>query len=47
MYLTADDLVQSTAMEWLLAFLEFAQDVVVRQTPKIIPAIFPNLASPQ
>lgn len=41
-----DDLVQSTAMEWLLAFLEFAQDVVVRQTPKIIPAIFPNLASP-
>ncbi|EIW73485.1 hypothetical protein TREMEDRAFT_25835 [Tremella mesenterica DSM 1558] len=33
------------AMEWLLAFLDFAQDVVVRQTPKIIPAIFPNLAS--
>jgi len=42
-----DELVQSTAMEWILTFLEFAQDTVVAFTPRIVPAILPNLASPQ
>ncbi|ODN81757.1 hypothetical protein L202_02141 [Cryptococcus amylolentus CBS 6039] len=41
-----DELVQSTAMEWILTFLEFAQSTVVAFTPQIIPAILPNLASP-
>ncbi|KAK4687057.1 vacuole morphology and inheritance protein 14, partial [Tremellales sp. Uapishka_1] len=40
------ELVQSTAMEWILTFLEFAQDTVVSFTPRIVPAILPNLASP-
>ena len=42
-----DELVQSTAMEWILTFLEFAQNTVIAFTPRIIPAILPNLASPQ
>nr|ODN99803.1 vacuole morphology and inheritance protein 14 [Cryptococcus depauperatus CBS 7855] len=41
-----DELVQSTAMDWLLNFLEFAQSTVVAFTPQIVPAILPNLASP-
>ncbi|WRT67889.1 uncharacterized protein IL334_004863 [Kwoniella shivajii] len=41
-----DELVQSTAMEWILTFLEFAQNTVVAFTPRIVPAILPNLASP-
>ena len=45
--LIVDELVQSTAMEWILTFLEFAQDTVVAFTPRILPAILPNLASPQ
>jgi vacuole morphology and inheritance protein 14 len=45
--LMVDELVQSTAMEWILTFLEFAQDTVVAFTPRILPAILPNLASPQ
>ncbi|WVO19011.1 uncharacterized protein IAS62_000287 [Cryptococcus decagattii] len=40
-----DELVQSTAMEWILTFLEFAQNTVVAFTPQIVPAILPNLAS--
>nr|XP_031864289.1 uncharacterized protein CI109_000202 [Kwoniella shandongensis]KAA5531361.1 hypothetical protein CI109_000202 [Kwoniella shandongensis] len=40
-----DELVQSTAMEWILTFLEFAQNTVVAFTPRIVPAILPNLAS--
>ncbi|RSH91056.1 hypothetical protein EHS25_010232 [Saitozyma podzolica] len=40
-----DELVQSTAMEWVLTFLEFAQNTVVAFTPRIVPAILPNLAS--
>ncbi|WVR06414.1 hypothetical protein IAU60_003445 [Kwoniella sp. DSM 27419] len=40
-----DELVQSTAMEWILTFLEFAQSTVVAFTPQIVPAILPNLAS--
>ncbi|KAL7423040.1 hypothetical protein Q5752_002339 [Cryptotrichosporon argae] len=41
-----DELVQSTAMEWILTFLDFAQTTVVAFTPRIVPAILPNLASP-
>ncbi|ORY25662.1 vacuolar protein 14 C-terminal Fig4p binding-domain-containing protein [Naematelia encephala] len=41
-----DELVQSTAMEWILTFLEFAQNTVIAFTPRIVPAILPNLASP-
>ena len=40
-----DELVQSTAMEWVLTFLEFAQTTVVAFMPRIVPAILPNLAS--
>jgi vacuole morphology and inheritance protein 14 len=47
MVLMVDELVQSTAMEWILTFLEFAQNTVVAFTPRIVPAILPNLASPQ
>jgi vacuole morphology and inheritance protein 14 len=42
-----DELVQSTAMEWILTFLDFAQNTVISFTPRIVPAILPNLASPQ
>lgn len=42
-----DELVQSTAMEWVLTFLDFAQTTVVAFMPRIVPAILPNLASPQ
>lgn len=45
--LMADELVQSTAMEWILTFLEFAETTVVAFTPRIVPAILPNLASQQ
>ena len=45
--LNVDELVQSTAMEWILTFIEFAQNTVVAFTPQIVPAILPNLASPQ
>ncbi|WVQ80690.1 hypothetical protein IAT38_002795 [Cryptococcus sp. DSM 104549] len=41
-----DELVQSTAMEWILAFLEFAQTTVVAFTPQIVDDVLPNLASP-
>lgn len=34
-------------MEWILTFLEFAQNTVVAFTPQIVPAILPNLASSQ
>ena len=34
-------------MEWILTFLEFAQSTVVAFTPRIVPAILPNLASSQ
>lgn len=42
-----DELVQSTAMEWILTFLDFAQNTVISFTPRIVPAILPNLASTQ
>ena len=35
---------QSTALRWLAEFLTFASDVLVPFTPRLIPAILPNLA---
>lgn len=40
-----DDMVQTTAMDWILTFLEFAQTTVVAFTPRIVSAVLPNLAS--
>lgn len=40
-----DTMVQTTAMDWILTFLEFAQTTVVAFTPRIVCAILPNLAS--
>jgi vacuole morphology and inheritance protein 14 len=40
-----DNLVQTTAMDWILTFLEFAQTTVVAFTPRMVCAILPNLAS--
>lgn len=40
-----DNLVQTTAMDWILTFLDFTQTTVVAFTPKIVSAILPNLAS--
>jgi vacuole morphology and inheritance protein 14 len=39
-----DEIQQSTALKWLHEFLGFAQDVVVPFTPRLIPAVLPNLA---
>lgn len=39
-----DEIQQSIALKWLHEFLEFAQDVVVPFTPRMIPAVLPNLA---
>lgn len=39
-----DEIQQSTALRWLYEFLTFAQDVVVPFTPRLIPAILPNIA---
>lgn len=41
-----DNLVQTTAMDWILTFLDFAQTTVVAFTPRIVSAVLPNLASP-
>ncbi|KAG7097322.1 hypothetical protein E1B28_004681 [Marasmius oreades] len=35
---------QSTALRWLAEFLTFASDVLVPFTPRLLPAILPNLA---
>ncbi|KAK1233431.1 hypothetical protein PQX77_003409 [Marasmius sp. AFHP31] len=35
---------QSTALRWLAEFLTFASEVLVPFTPRLIPAILPNLA---
>lgn len=43
--LSIDDEIQhTTALRWLAEFLTFAQDVIVPFTPRLIPAILPNLA---
>ncbi|KAG8796655.1 hypothetical protein FRC17_007971, partial [Serendipita sp. 399] len=39
-----DEIQQSIALKWIHEFLAFAQDVVVPFTPRLIPAILPNLA---
>ncbi|TDL29855.1 ARM repeat-containing protein [Rickenella mellea] len=39
-----DEIQQSTALIWLAEFLNFAQDVMVPFTPRLITAILPNLA---
>ncbi|WOO77912.1 Vacuole morphology and inheritance protein 14 [Vanrija pseudolonga] len=41
-----DNMVQTTAMDWILTFLEFAQNTVIFYTPRIVSAVLPNLASP-
>ncbi|KAG6373813.1 vacuolar protein 14 C-terminal Fig4p binding-domain-containing protein [Boletus reticuloceps] len=39
-----DEIQQSTALRWLAEFLGFAQEVMLPFTPRLIPAILPNLA---
>ncbi|KAI0034126.1 vacuolar protein 14 C-terminal Fig4p binding-domain-containing protein, partial [Vararia minispora EC-137] len=39
-----DEIQQSTALLWLAEFLTFAEGVMVPFTPRLIPAILPNLA---
>jgi len=43
-YTTDDEIQQSTALRWLAEFLSFAHEVMVPFTPRLIPAILPNLA---
>src|SRR6266850_2127337 len=39
-----DEILQSTALLWLAELLTFTQEVMVPFTPRLIPAILPNLA---
>ncbi|KAJ7437789.1 vacuolar protein 14 C-terminal Fig4p binding-domain-containing protein [Mycena galericulata] len=39
-----DEIQQSTALRWLSEFLSFTSEVLVPFTPRLIPAILPNLA---
>ncbi|KAK0491327.1 vacuolar protein 14 C-terminal Fig4p binding-domain-containing protein [Armillaria novae-zelandiae] len=39
-----DEIQQSTALRWLAEFLDFASEVMLPFTPRLIPAILPNLA---
>ncbi|KIJ57093.1 hypothetical protein M422DRAFT_218953 [Sphaerobolus stellatus SS14] len=39
-----DEIQQSTALRWFSEFLDFAQEVMVPFTPRLIPVILPNLA---
>jgi vacuole morphology and inheritance protein 14 len=39
-----DEIQQSTALIWLAEFLSFTHEVMVPFTPRLIPAILPNLA---
>ncbi|KAF7290927.1 Heat repeat containing protein [Mycena chlorophos] len=39
-----DEIQQSTALRWLAEFLGFTSEVMVPFTPRLIPAILPNLA---
>ena len=43
-YFVDDEIQQSTALRWLADFLSFAHEVMVPFTPRLIPAILPNLA---
>lgn len=40
----ADEQIQSIALKWISSFLTFVQEVMVPFTPRLIPAILPNLA---
>jgi vacuole morphology and inheritance protein 14 len=42
--LSDDEIQQSTALLWLAELLTFTQEVMVPFTPRLIPAILPNLA---
>jgi vacuole morphology and inheritance protein 14 len=39
-----DEIQQSTALRWLAEFLNFTHEVMVPFTPRLVPAILPNLA---
>ncbi|KAF8204638.1 vacuolar protein 14 C-terminal Fig4p binding-domain-containing protein [Pholiota molesta] len=39
-----EEIQQATALRWLAEFLSFANEVMVPFTPRLIPAILPNLA---
>ncbi|KAJ3932163.1 MAG: ARM repeat-containing protein [Lentinula lateritia] len=39
-----DEIQQSTALRWLAEFINFASEVMIPFTPRLIPAILPNLA---
>jgi vacuole morphology and inheritance protein 14 len=39
-----DEIQQSTALRWLAELLNFAHEVIVPFTPRLIPAILPNLS---
>ncbi|KAG8899926.1 hypothetical protein FRB99_006354 [Tulasnella sp. 403] len=39
-----DEIQQSTALRWIAEFLDFVPNVMVPFTPRLIPAILPNLA---
>ncbi|KAF9480691.1 ARM repeat-containing protein [Pholiota conissans] len=39
-----EEIQQATALRWLAEFLSFAHEVMVPFTPRLIPAILPNLA---
>ncbi|KAJ4479209.1 vacuolar protein 14 C-terminal Fig4p binding-domain-containing protein [Lentinula aciculospora] len=42
--ITDDEIQQSTALRWLAEFISFASEVMIPFTPRLIPAILPNLA---
>ncbi|KIM46438.1 hypothetical protein M413DRAFT_314769 [Hebeloma cylindrosporum] len=44
LYAENDEILQSTALRWLAEFLSFVHEVMVPFTPRLIPAILPNLA---
>ncbi|KAL1659728.1 vacuolar protein 14 C-terminal Fig4p binding-domain-containing protein [Schizophyllum commune] len=39
-----DEIQQSTALRWLAEFMTFAPEVMVPFTPRLVPAVLPNLA---
>ncbi|KAL1680725.1 vacuolar protein 14 C-terminal Fig4p binding-domain-containing protein, partial [Schizophyllum commune] len=39
-----DEIQQSTALRWLAEFMAFAPEVMVPFTPRLVPAVLPNLA---
>lgn len=43
-FIADDEIQEQTALTWLAEFLTFAQEVMVPFTPRLLPAILPNLA---